>query len=158
MTKKLPSSFFSGILFAFVLAFSACGDVVFEQEISIENGLWSYEDTLSYSFPAGDSARFYKMILEITHTVDFKYQNLYLQIHTRFPSGKSTKQVLSIELAEQSGAWLGKCRGKSCKLRIPLIEKMKFPEVGSYTLNIEQYMRESPVAGIERFNLMILKD
>ncbi len=136
-------------LIAPAIFFSACGDdFLYEKNIPVESASWAYEDTLTFDFNIDDSTKIYSLLLEVSHSPDFGFQNLYVQMHTRYPSGKEDKQVLSLELASQSGVWNGKCGGKKCTLEIPLLSDVTFPETGKYSLAIEQYMRQSPLPGI----------
>jgi gliding motility-associated lipoprotein GldH len=148
-----------GWLFILVVSatfFSACGDdFIYEKNIPIAEGSWAYEDTLTFDFNITDSTKLYSLQLEVAHSPDYGFQNLYVQMHTRYPSGKQDKQVLSLELASLSGVWNGNCGGKKCTLEIPLLSDVAFPETGTYTLSIEQYMRQSPLPGLLGMSLKI---
>lgn len=137
------------LLLASAVFFTACGDdFIYKKNIPIESTSWAYEDTLTFDFNIEDSTKIYTLLLDVAHSPDYGFQNLYVQMHTRYPSGKVDKQVLSLELATQSGVWNGQCNSKKCTLEIPLLTDVAFPETGKYSLAIEQYMRQSPLPGI----------
>lgn len=136
--------------------FSGCGnDFIYEEKLPIPADSWAYEDTLAFKFSISDTTKIYALLLDVTHSPEYGFQNLYVQIHTRYPNGKVEQQVLSLELANQAGIWNGQCSGKSCTLEIPLLEKAVFRETGNYSLTLEQYMRESPIPGVKDMALKI---
>lgn len=131
------------------LFLTSCGDdFIYEKKLPVANESWSYEDTLSFDFTIEDTTKIYALLLDVTHSPDYGFQNLYVQMHTRYPGGKVEKQVLSLELASPSGIWNGACNGKECTLEIPLLDNAVFSEAGNYRLSIEQYMRQSPLPGV----------
>jgi len=95
------------------------------------------------------------MILTVDHTDQFPYQNLYVEALTTFPSDTSIKQLLSLEMANEAGFWLGECQGSNCQLSIPIQSNVHFQEKGSYTLNLEQYTRRDSLIGLKGIGLSI---
>jgi len=93
--------------------------------------------------------------LEIDYSTTYRHQNLYVQIATLFPSKKRDVQTVSLELSNKIGAWLGDCSNESCTLLIPLQQQIYFQEIGGYEFVLKQFMRESPVSGINKFALKI---
>ncbi|HMQ48127.1 MAG TPA: gliding motility lipoprotein GldH [Saprospiraceae bacterium] len=146
---------------ALLLCLSACGpDFIYEKKYNLEGAAWKYSDTLRFDFAIEDSARIYNLYLEVTHATDYKFQNIYTRIFTTFPAGQRIEEVLSLELTEKGASWLGKCSSGVCRLRIPIQEGAYFDQEGQYAITLEQYMRNSPVQGIEsiRFLLEQTKD
>lgn len=138
------------------LLLTACNqDVIFEETIDIPNAAWSYDDKLPFEFEVSDTTKAYQVLLDIGHAGDFGFQNCYVQITTRFPGGEEKKQAVSLELAEQSGIWNGKCRGNTCHLEIPLQGKAKFKQQGKHSIMVEQFMRVNPLPGINSISLKI---
>lgn len=141
---------------AFILLLAGCGDdFLYKKTLDIPNESWAYEDTLRFDFDIADTTKLYALFLDVTHAGDYGFQNLYVQFHTAFPSGKTETKLVSLELAAATGIWNGKCSGNECTVEIPLQAKAHFPETGRHTLAIEQYMRQSPLAGIKRITLKI---
>lgn len=128
---------------------------VFDREIQIESGEWHYADTIVYQFEIADTSKLYSLSLDLTHGIDYPYQNLYVKFYTTFPSGKTESQVVSLELTEKGTFWLGKCRGDRCTIRIPLQAKTWFPDPGLYKLKMEQYMRIDPIPEIYSMRLIV---
>ena len=147
------------ILIFLGLAFSVLGcgpNVLFENPVTIPETGWTYADSVDLSFEIKDTARVYDIFLEVDHLDAYGFQNLYVKTRTVFPSGKTDLQVLSLELADKIGFWLGKCSGGNCHLSIPIQQQIFFPETGKYTFHLEQNMRQSPIAGISKINFKIV--
>lgn len=146
----------AALLCGAVLFLWACSsETLYEQRIVLPEAGWAYEDTLSFAFEIKDTARLYTLSLEVEHSDEYPFQNLYVRIHTGYPDGKSAVQLVSLELAEKTGVWLGTCRGRTCRLRIPIQSKTYFNQPGTYTLALEQYMRRSPLPGLHSFTFRV---
>ena len=147
------------LLFLLIIPFlSSCGpNYLYEEDHEIDSTGWTYENILNFSFDIQDTLAVYNLFLEIEHSTDYAKQNLYTRISTTFPSGKKLEKILSLELADKSGFWLGDCGGKNCELRLPIQEGAFFNETGTYAIALEQYMRESPVQGIQEIGFKLEK-
>lgn len=133
------------------LALYSCDsrDIVFEKSIELKNSQWTYADSLLYTFPVKDTSKIYNILLDISHAKSYAFQNIYLKIHTRFPSGKRIQNQINIDLAEPSGKWNSDCGRNTCELEIPIQQGAYFNEPGDYTITIEQYLRKDTLTGIE---------
>ncbi len=127
---------------------------IFNESQSIEEGDWKYADTKAYTFDIADTSKVYNIYLSLDHAEDYAYQNLYLKIHTLFPSGKKMEQQVSFELADKYGKWYGDC-GSNCALEVDLQKGAYFNEVGKHTITLEQFMRKDPIDGINELSLMV---
>lgn len=144
------------LLFSAILFLSSCGPGYdYEKQYDFEDGNWAYEDTLGFTFTIQDTLSIYNLFLELEHSTGYNYQNLYTQIHTRFPSGKRLTELLSLELADKAGVWLGDCNSEYCTLTIPIQEGAYFNQAGEYTITVEQYMRVDPVEGVRSIGFML---
>lgn len=143
------------LAFLSILA-SACGpDYLYEKSFPVSEEGWAYADTVDFSFAIDDTSAVYNLYLEIDHSPDYAYQNLYARIHTRFPSGERKSQVISLELADKTGAWQGDCGKNTCAFLAPIQRNAFFKEAGAYVITLEQYMRETPIAGITAIGFKI---
>ncbi len=153
----MPPSFriFSVCLPAAILL-SACGpDYIVNETSEIPGSQWGYADSIRFEIDIPDTARIYNLWLTLDHSPEFEWQNLYVRIHTLFPDGKRLSSPLSLELADKGGAWQGHCNRKRCRFRIPIQEGAYFQIPGRYAFTIEQYMRQSPVNGLQRWHFQI---
>jgi len=149
--------FYSSIALLFFLTIISCDDknYILNQSQQIEKEAWLYKDELTYNFDIQDTTKVYNLYLEIDHTTDYSYQNLYLKLHTDFPSGKKMEQKVSFELADKYGQWYGDCGSTSCALLVDLQKGTYFKEVGKHTITLEQYMRKNPIEGIKQLALKV---
>ena len=146
----LLASFFS------ILLLTSCnGGYDFEKQYELQGEYWAQDDTLNFHFPIEDTLRIYNLYLEIEHNTNYSYQNLYTQIYTQFPAGQRIKELLSLELADKAGVWLGNCGKEYCVLKIPIQEGAYFNQQGEYTVMVEQYMRVNPVRGIRSVGFLL---
>ena len=144
------------VFFVGFFQWSCQNDIIFESSQIIDNQTWTYADQLAFSFEITDTLKVYSLFLDITHDVDFQFQNLYTNIYTTFPSGEQLKELASLELTTKGTLWLGNCNRKSCTLSIPIQEAAYFSEVGNYTVALEQFMRQDSLQGVEKFTFRIV--
>ena len=132
-------------------------DIVFQEEHEIQGALWRSDDMASFTFSISDTSSVYRLDLDIMHLSGYAWENLYTRIHTAYPGDSLRQDILSLELANPIGQWLGRCRGEECTLRIPLQSRVKFDSPGDYTISFESYMRADPVDGISALGLQLVK-
>ena len=144
------------LLFCFLL--QSCGQsFLYEKDISLAQNTWAYENKIDFPFEVVDTKSLQNLYLDLTHSTEFKTQNLYVKFHTKSPSGKIISDMVSLELAEKNGLWFGNCGGEWCDLRIPIQSGAYFEEVGTYTLSVEQYTRTEALKGIKSIGFRIEK-
>lgn len=115
---------------------------------------WITGDIREMSITAPDTTKPYLMDIRLEHLVAYPFQNLYIQLITIFPSGKEIKSVTSLELANPDGSWAGDCSGKTCSITLPLHQAFSFPEIGTYKLRIEPYMRMDTIVGLKQMTVI----
>ena len=135
---------------------TGCGSkYIYKEAVTIAESGWSYQDTVCFHFTINDTSAHYDFWLDIDYDASYAYQNIYTQFHTTYPDGTTKDQTLSLELADKNGLWNGTCRGDRCSIHIPLQTNAFFNQAGAYTICLEQYMRDSPIAGIHKIQLAI---
>ena len=146
------------LLLSIPILLASCGkNYLYQKEININPQGWSYQDSLNFEFNIADTSTVYNIILEIEHTTEYRFQNLYVQIHTKLPNGERNTQTLSLELAAKSGMWKGDCNAETCLTTIPLQEQIFFQKTGKYQITIEQFMRINPLKNVRKIALKIEK-
>lgn len=95
-----------------------------------------------------DTTTIYQMDLQISHEETYGFENLYIRTLTTYPSGKEVSSITSLELINPDGSWAGDKGGGGRIVDIPLQQRFTFPETGSYTWQVEPYMRMDTVMGI----------
>lgn len=136
----------------------ACqNDIIYQEEQSLTDGVWTYAQPLKWSFDIKDTTQIYRMILDIDHADTYDYQNIYTIIETTYPDETTNLDTLSLELTNKQGLWNGKCRSERCKIPILLRDQFKFQSPGNYSLTFHQHTRIEELAGINTFKLVIEK-
>jgi gliding motility-associated lipoprotein GldH len=139
-----------------ILVFVSCGPkVIFEEKAEINNGVWAKDQKLSYSFEVTDTLKKYDILLNVNSNKEYKYQNIYINIETIFPKGNKTVDLVSLEISKPNGEPFGKCSGDECTTPILLQEKVKFPSLGKYIINMYQYSRQQSIEGLNSGILLI---
>ena len=140
------------------LALTACNsDTVFEQKLNVSEAGWTAKDSLVYPFEIQDTTLFYEMMLDVDFKEGYRYQNLYVNIHTRFPDGKLEKDVVSLELGTPGGKWHGQCSGGECSVPVQLQQKFSFPQPGKYVISLHQFTRVDTIKELNTLTLSIQK-
>lgn len=148
--------FFLLIAIAPVLFATACQSECIEIGNSkIDESGWAYRDSLEFIIEAEDTSQLYDLILELTHSNEFSYQNLYVRSTTHFPSGNSVKDPISLNLGDLSGSWNGDCSGSTCVAPILLRAHFRFSELGAHRIVFEQFSRMPEIKGIMEMRLLL---
>lgn len=145
-------------LSVFAVILGSCGEQHFYQRsITLEEGLWNYEDTLTYEVEIKDTTSRYDIGLRIRHSKDYPSENLYIRILTFFPDDQTLGQTLSLDFADHTGQWYGNCNGQTCTVHIVLQENAIFNQIGIHRFQLVQYMRIDPVEEIENVDFFLDK-
>ncbi|HHS95229.1 MAG TPA: gliding motility lipoprotein GldH [Phaeodactylibacter sp.] len=145
MIKRNAVLFFCAIV---CLTLACKEDLYFQSKKEIPAALWAYQDSLDFTFEILDTSAIYNLYLDIEHSTEYPFQNVYLQVYTLFPSGKRDRQRLNIDFADKTGRWYGKCNSEECRLRVFMQESVYFAEQGAYTITLKQFTREDTLSGI----------
>lgn len=146
-----------GFLSCIMLLNAGCGDdhIVYRESLEFGANGWQDDDLLRYVFTIDDTMSAYDLLLDVSHAEEYAWQNLYVQITTEFPGDSVKHDVLSLELSDRAGGWVGKCRSGACRITIPLQTRIRFPLAGEYALVFSQYMRFETVPGISALGLTV---
>lgn len=142
---------------ALVLIVISCDSAYYDRSTSFDNSFWLYDDARSFSFDITDTTKIFDMILEVDHTDEFPYQNLYLKTSTSFPSDTVISQLLSLDMANEAGFWFGDCSASNCQISIPIQSGVHFQEVGTYQLELLQHSRSDTLVGLKSIGLKLLE-
>lgn len=149
--KRFGKLFF--VLFIFI---TACNNnVKYQDNSDLENESWNISNVLTHKIEITDTLEVYNMFINIRNTVDYKYSNLFMFVTTKFPNGKMAKDTLECLLADNMGKWYGKGKGRVRDSKILFKPKVRFPALGSYTIEIKQAMREEPLVGIANVGISL---
>ena len=132
-----------------VLLLGACSSsTVFEEELSIEEGIWSNEQKAVFDFEIQNTDDYYDLYIYLRNTEDYAYSNIYLFTTMYFPNGKAAVDTIECTLADPSGNWYGSGFSGVYENRIRFSENKAFPLTGDYRFEINQAMRDDELSGI----------
>ena len=147
---------YSYIVVSMVLLLSACGESYYYQESrSIGDDGWTDGEVFDFNFDIKDTMQHYNLYLDLYHTKDYPYQNLYLKIDTRYPDQHTISDTLSFDLANAVGDWNGKCSSDACDLRVFLAHQIRFEQLGDYRIGFTQYSRFDTIPEIKNISFKI---
>ena len=154
MAKYLSVVFIVSILCSY-----ACSDknIDYFELRNIKNSTWTYDKGLSFTIAISDTTQFYDFNIWLDHIPSFGYENLYLDIETTFPSGQVKSDVISLELADHYGNWIGKCTSTSCSTPFQLNHNMRFSSPGNHTFVVHQHSRKDSLRGIVAMGIELKK-
>lgn len=145
------------LVFALGLAFYGCdSSAVVNSFDEVPGGQWEYKQTFSTEAEITDTAISYDLALNVRHSSDYEFSNLFLVLKVKHPDGHELSQRVSVMLQDPSGKWYGKGFSSVKEARVP-ITTVRFPKKGKYTFTIQQNMRLNPLKGIEDVGLYISK-
>lgn len=129
----MNKAFFVIILFAFI---SCNKHNVYQQFFDIPENTWNTDSLINFELTDIDTSVNYKVLLNIRHGVEYKYQNIFLFSKTDY-----NKDTLEIYLCDNAGKWYGKGWGdvKEVTVEISNINDKKITK--SSSISFEQAMR-----------------
>ena len=158
----MTKNYWKGLLFGIacltgMVAETGCKNGnVYEKAYTINGNGWRYRDTLNFGFDIRDTGEIYDIVLSIRHRTTYPLQNLYMNIYTAFPGGQRIKQLLNIDLADQTGKWNGKVSGGTCNFETAIQENAFFNAAGKHLITLEPFMRMDSLPGIEQVGLRVV--
>ena len=144
------------VLFFFLLL-SCQESPIYEEAKVVDPAHWTWDSKKEFEFIISDTTIFYDIILQVDHSTNFSFQNLYVNIGTFYPGGQEREQVLSLDMANLAGKWHAQCSADLCELDIVLQEKAFFKKMGNHTLSIAQNSRIDSLSGIHRLKLSLFQ-
>lgn len=142
------------ILFA-VFCFVGCGEKPVYSEVHEISGAWKYDQPLSFTFDISDVSQYYDLILGLTIGQEYGYQNIYVKIVTEYPDNTKNEDIVSLNVTDGSGSYLGSCNSKECVLDILLQEKFKFKSAGKHVISIFQNGRNPNLEEVRQLELKL---
>jgi len=154
----LKRNIFTGLLLLLVFFVGACDSKrFFEENKTIQNGVWNVMNKISFRVDITDSLARYDVYLNVRNDGAYLYSNLYLFIHTILPGGRTATDTVECQLADPDGKWRGSGLGNMKFNRFLFQKGMIFPLKGRYQFEIEQAMRVNELKGIRDVGIRLEK-
>ena len=135
----------------------ACKDqnTLVDTNQEIEKRTWTYIDRVKVPVTISDSSQAYNVYLNLRHTGDYKYSNIFILVHEISPEGKTITVRKEVKLALPDGEWLGKGSGNLYSYQVLVKSKYRFAKKGNYVFQLEQNMRDNPLREVSDVGIRI---
>lgn len=149
---------FISVLAVLSLFVISCDDQkFFDNSISLTDDIWPSDKDMVFKVDIEDTISPYRFFINIRNSTSYRYSNIYFFLITEFPGGGMSRDTIECTLADKTGKWLGKGTGKYRDNRVYIRENIRFPRQGTYTLRLNQAMRENKLAGISEAGIRLEK-
>jgi gliding motility-associated lipoprotein GldH len=137
------------ILLSIFFVLSGCETKqLFEQSTIYPNHNWPAKQATKYQFNVTDTAASYKIFFVIRHHNAYHYKNIWLDLIIKNPNNAITKQVLNLNLADDTRGWLGTGMDDIYDQRIPMTATPIRFNKGINEITVQHTMREDPLENI----------
>ncbi|RYY90947.1 MAG: gliding motility lipoprotein GldH [Chitinophagaceae bacterium] len=148
--------------FAFLLfLFAGCDTIdLYEQTASIKDHSWRSSQKPVFRFAIKDTTSAYNLFVLLRHSARYHYNNIWINLSTTGPDGKTGRVQYELPLADPEKGWLGSGMDDIYEHRIaltPLEQTFRFQKAGTYTFTIEHLMREDPLREVYNVGLRVEK-
>lgn len=133
---------FSFIIALSVLLASCDKQRIFDDNKTIDKGMWYYENKLPFDVLVKDTQRTYNLYVNLRISADYKYSNIFLWLHTTNPQNITEKRRVEFRLANSAGKFLGSGLGDIYDYQLPVMKNIKLKQPGFYRFELEQNMRD----------------
>lgn len=145
--------FFSIFLLSTALV-SCSSNLVYEAYTEVENG-WQYQNVIEHMVDVEGPAAAHDVFLNIRHTNDYPYSNLWVQVFTTNPDGQEVSQRFEITLAKPDGQWLGNSWGSTITQERLIMQGVKFQKPGKHVFKVQHDMRLNNVPAITHIGVRV---
>lgn len=144
------------LIISCILFLSSCEqDSIIDSYQEIEKYEWSYDYKPSFKFNITDTTSKYNLYINLRHTGEYPYKNMWMFIYTKDPLRETQQTRVNLPLADKSGAWHAQGSGDVWDHQILIQENARFPQIGEYEITLEQNMRLNPLPHVIAAGLRI---
>lgn len=148
---------YSAFLMLMVLVSCENPNALVDEHHPIKNSNWTYIKPVRVQVKVEDHTSPYNVLINLRHTADYKYANIFIRIREIGPGKKVRNIRKEFVLANPDGEWLGTGSGNLYSYQLPLFLNYRFPAKGTYIFELEQNMRDNPLREISDVGLRVEK-
>jgi gliding motility-associated lipoprotein GldH len=127
-----------------VLLFISCDSQrVYEKNVELPDHVWDKSNVIKLDVVIEDTISSHNLYINVRNESSYQYNNLFLFVTTHAPYGGVIKDTVELTLADAKGRWLGNGLGDIWDNQIPYKTNVRFPFKGTYTIELEQAMRQA---------------
>ena len=142
------------VLLCFFL-FACNKNILFKGDKEIKNTGWNTDSLAVFEFEITDTISNYLAEINIRHTIEYSFQNLFVFIHTKMPNEQNIIDTVECILADKKGKWNGKGIGDVLNFTKPYKKLISFKIGGKCKIEIEQAMRYRELSAIKSLEEII---
>lgn len=108
----------------------------------------------SFQVNITDTTKVYDFVITLRTTTSYAYNNLWIFLSSKTPSGLKAREPFQIQIANEDGTWIGVKSGTVIENQL-IFKARKFPEKGKYTFTLEQGITEKNIGDVLDVGLRI---
>lgn len=143
---------FSGVLIILGIWLTACDNTrVYEQNVSFEDRAWKVTEEPRFEFIVSDTSQRYNLYYNVRNSLDYKWARIFITYHLYDSTGfEMTRKLVKNDLFdEKTGKPFGDSGiGDLYDHQFSLLQNYRFPHKGTYTVKLDQMMRQDTLGGI----------
>jgi len=128
-----------------------CDDArYYEKNVDFDNKIWLADSVASFPVAIENSDQTYNLYLNIRNVNTYPYHNLYVKYSIADSSGNEVAGDLinNSLFHEKTGKPYGSGLGDIFSHQFLFLEDYKFGKSGTYTIEVQQFMRQDSLKGI----------
>jgi gliding motility-associated lipoprotein GldH len=147
-----------GLLLLSLILVTACGKKnMYLRNYPIGREGWPATEIKRFEVPVTDTKGAYTLYLQVRNDGRYESSNLWLFVTTHSPTGAMIRDTVECKLADEQGHWLGRGSGGRYSLEIPYRYSIRFPDAGTYLIEVEHGMRATVLTYITDLGIRIEK-
>jgi gliding motility-associated lipoprotein GldH len=122
--------------------FASCdSNRLFDENKDLPTDGWYYKNKLVFDVNVTDTNSLYNLFVNLRVASDYPYANIFVNMHSESPTKLVADEEKQIQLADETGQWLGKGLGDLYDYQVPVKDGFKFHELGIYHFELQHNMR-----------------
>lgn len=123
-------------------------NAIIDQNTDLGNKQWSYDQKPSFEANITDTSQQYNMYINVRHTDDYPYSNMWVVVRTTLPNQPTQTQRVELPLADKQGKWYGTGMGDVITQQVMIQPNAVFRAAGKCRFELEQDMRLNPLPNV----------
>jgi gliding motility-associated lipoprotein GldH len=124
-----------------IIVGSCSQNKVFDENITIPDGVWSENNTVKLVYKIDNPQVPYNLYFNVRNSEMYPFKNLWLFATTHLPDGQIRRDTFNCVLADDKGKWLGDGAGDIWDNQLLYRKNFNFTQKGTYTIEIQHGMR-----------------
>ena len=130
---------------------------IYEDNVDLTDRVWLEENKVGFEVELDDASIPYTIYANVRNGHNYPFYNLYLQYAIVDSTGREVKKGLEnlILFEPKTGEPYGSGIGDVFDHQIPILESYYFPDLGEYTIQLQQYMRRDTLEQVHSVGVRV---